>query len=96
MVCSLECVYKGINEIKAGSFKDKVTGELISYSDIYRIRFDQILSGLPKETEFKITKELALNIAKNIQLYDKIVITFNVIVYNSKNFRIFVTNVKKI
>ena len=53
MVCSLECVYKGINEIKAGSFKDKDTGELISYPDIYRIRFDQILSGLPKETEFR-------------------------------------------
>lgn len=95
MVSNLECVFKGIKEIKAGSFKNE-NGDIINYNQSYRIRFDQIISGLPKETEIKITKELALNLAKNLQIYDKIVITFNVIIYNSNSIRIFVTNVKKI
>ena len=95
MVCDLDCVYKGIKEIKGGSFQNE-KGDTINYNDSYRIRFDQIIAGLPKETEIKITKELALNLAKNLQIYDKIVITFNVIIYNSNTIRINVKNVKKI
>lgn len=95
MITQLECVYKGIKEIKAGSFKNE-NGDTIHYPDSYRIRFDQIIAGLPKETETKITKELALNIAKNLQIYDKIVITFNVIIYNPNTIRISINNVKKI
>lgn len=95
MVCDLECVYKGIKEIKGGTFTNE-NGETINYKEIYRIRFDQIIAGLPKETETKITKELALNIARNLQIYDKIVITFNVIIYNPNTIRISVNNVKKI
>lgn len=95
MVSELECVYKGIKEIKAGTFKNE-NGDIINYPDIYRIRFDQIISGLPKETELKITKELALNLAKNLQIYDKIVINFNIIIYNSNTIRIRVINIKKI
>lgn len=95
MVCELECVYKGIKEIKGGTFQDE-NGQTINYNDFYRIRFDQIIGGLPKETEVKITKELALNIAKNIQIYDKIVISFNIIIYNSKTIRVTINNVKKI
>ena len=95
MICDLECVYKGIKEIKSGTFQN-AKGETINYKDSYRIRFDQIISGLPKETEIKITKELALNLARNLQIYDKIVITFNVIIYNPNTIRISVSNVKKI
>lgn len=95
MVSNLECVYKGIKEIKGGTFTNE-KGETINYKESYRIRFDQIIAGLPKETELKITKELALNIAKNLQLYDKIVITFNVTIYNSNTIRIIVNNIKKI
>ena len=95
MVCELECVYKGIKEIKGGSFINE-KGETINYKDTYRIRFDQIIGGLPKETEIKITKELALNIAKNLQIYDKIVINFNIIIYNSKTIRVNIDNIKKI
>ena len=95
MVCSLECVYKGIKEIKGGTFQND-KGQTINYKDSYRIRFDQIIAGLPKETEIKITKELALNLARNLQIYDKIVITFNVIIYNPNTIRINVTNVKKL
>ena len=95
MVCELECVYKGIKETKGGSFLNE-KGETINYNDYYKIRFDQIISGLPKETEIKITKELALNIAKNLQIYDKIVIKFNIIIYNSKTIRVKIDNIKKI
>ena len=95
MVCSLECVYKGIKEIKSGTFQND-KGETINYKDSYRIRFDQIIAGLPKETEIKITKELALNLARNLQIYDKIVITFNVIIYKPNTISIIVTNVKKL
>lgn len=95
MVSELECVYKGIKEIKAGTFKNE-NGETINYSDSYRVRFDQIIGGLPKETELKITKELALNLAKNLQIYDKIVINFNIIIYNSNAIRIKINNIKKI
>ena len=95
MVCELECVYKGIKEIKGGTFQND-KGETINYKDSYRIRFDQIIAGLPKETEMKITKELALNFARNLQIYDKIVITFNVIIYNANTIRVSVNNIKKI
>lgn len=95
MVCDLECIYKGIREIKGGTFTNE-NGETINYKDSYRIRFDQTISGLPKETEIKITKELASNFARNLQLYDKIVITFNVIIYNSNTIRISVNSIKKI
>lgn len=95
MVCDLDAVYKGIKEIKGGSFQNE-NGETINYKDSYRIRFDQTIAGLPKETEIKITKELALNLARNFQLYDKIVITFNVIIYKPNTIRISVNNVKKI
>lgn len=95
MVCNLECVYKGIKEIKAGSFINE-NGETINYKESYRLRFDQIIAGLPKETETKISKELALNIARNLQIYDKIVINFNIIIYNSTTIRVNITNVRKI
>lgn len=95
MVSELQCIYKGIREVKAGSFQNE-KGDTINYKESYRIRFDQTISGLPKETELKITKELALNLAKNFQLYDKIVINFNIIVYNSSSIRININNVRKI
>lgn len=95
MVSELQCIYKGIREVKAGSFQNE-NGETINYKESYRLRFDQTIGGLPKETELKITKELALNLAKNLQLYDKIVINFNIIVYNSSSIRVNINNVRKI
>lgn len=95
MICSLECVYKGIKETKAGSFTDD-KGNTINYHEFYKIRFDQIINGLPKETECKLSKEIALNTAKNLNLYDKIVINFNIIYYSSNNISISINNIKKI
>lgn len=94
MVCKQEVVYKGIKETKAGSFiNDK--GDTINYKESYKIRFDQIIDGLPKETEVKISKEVALNIAANFSLYDKVVIEFNVVIYSEKNVAIKITNISK-
>lgn len=95
MVSQLECIYKGIREIKAGEFLDS-NGEKIKYNDSYRLRFDQIINGLPKETEIKVKKELALNIIKNFNIYDKIVITFNIVFYNNNKIIIDVRDIKKI
>lgn len=94
MVCELEAKYKGIKEIKAGSFTNK-DGKLINYKDSYKMLFDQILDGLPKETEIKITKEIALNLAKNLNIYDNIVIKFSVVYYNANNIKFSVISVIK-
>lgn len=95
MTSQLECIYKGIKEIKAGEFiNDK--GEKIKYNDYYKLRFDQIINGLPKETEIKVKKELAFNVVKNFNVYDKIVITFNILFYNNNRVIIDVKDVKKI
>lgn len=95
MKSSLECVYKGIEEYKGGSFLSP-DGKEISYNAYYKLRFDQILNGLPKETSIRISKELALNTAKYFTLYDKIVINFNIIIYTSKNIICKITDIKKI
>lgn len=95
MKTSLECVYKGIKEIKAGSFVNE-KGHSIEFPTYYKIRFDQIINGLPKETEFKLNKELALNTAKNLSIYDNIVINFNVVIYTNKNIFLQITDIKKI
>lgn len=95
MKATLECVYKGIEEHKAGSFTN-ADGKEISYNAYYRICFDQIINGLPKETTLKITKELALNSAKYFTLYDKIVITFNIVIYNQAKIVYTINDIKKI
>ena len=94
MVCELEAKYKGIKEKKAGSFTTK-EGKLVNYTDTYKLLFDQIINGLPKETEIKITKEIALNLAKNINIYDNIVIKFSVVYYNADYIKISVVSVIK-
>lgn len=94
MVTSQEVKFKGIKCIPAGSFtNDK--GQLINYKESYRIIFDQIINGLPKETSLKITKEQAMNIGQNFRLYDDMIITFNVIIYNSNNISITLRDVRK-
>lgn len=94
MVCELEAKYKGIRECKAGSFTNK-DGKLINYKDSYRLVFDQIIDGLPKQCEIKITKEIALNLAKNLNIYDNIVIKFSVIYLTAINIKISVVSVTK-
>ena len=94
MVCELEAKYKGIKEKKAGTFTTK-EGKVINYKDIYKLVFDQIIDGLPKETEIKITKEIALNLAKNLNIYDNIVIKFSVVYYNADYIKISVVSVTK-
>lgn len=94
MVCELEAKYKGIKERKAGTFTNE-KGQTINYKDGYKLIFDQIINGLPKETEIKITKEIALNLAKNLNIYDNIVIKFSVVYYNANNINISVVSVIK-
>ncbi len=94
MVCELEAKYKGIRERKAGSFTSK-QGNVINYPDSYMLIFDQIIDGLPKQCEIKITKEIALNLAKNLNIYDNIVIKFSIIYYTAINIKISVVSVIK-
>lgn len=94
MVYVIEGIYKGIKENKAGSFtNDK--GQIINYNDSYKIRFDQLISGTPKETELKIKKELALNISKNLNPYDKILLKLDVVIYGNNNISAIIESVEK-
>ena len=93
MICELDAKYKGIKEHKAGSFIKN--GKTINYKDGYNLLFDQIIDGLPKETKIKISKEIALNLAKNLNIYDNIVIKFSVIYYNTDNIKFSVISVNK-
>lgn len=95
MVAELECVYKGIKEVPNGSFTNE-NGEIVNYDKFYKIRFDQIINGLYKETEIKISKDLALNVAKNYKVYDKIIIVFNIVIYNTNKIVLRINNIKKI
>lgn len=95
MKAELECVYRGIKEIPEGSFtNDK--GDIIKYSKHYKINIDQIINGLPVETLLSISQEKALNCAKILTLYDKIVITFNIIIYNKSNITYKIDNIRKL
>ena len=94
MICVLEAKYKGIREIKAGSFINH-DGKTIKYPEGYRLLFDQIVDGLPKQCEIKISKEVALNLVKNLNIYDNIVIKFSVIYLTAINIRISVVSVTK-
>lgn len=94
MVCELEAKYKGIRESKAGTFTNH-EGKTFNYPDSYKLIFDQIINGLPKQCEIKISKETALNLAKNLNIYDNIVIKFSVVYYTAINIRISVVSVTK-
>lgn len=95
MKAQLECIYKGIQEVKGGSFLN-TEGQKIEYKTFYKLRFDQIINGLPKETDIRINNELALNTARNFSLYDKVVITFNIVIYSKSKVNIKITDIKKI
>lgn len=82
MKTMLECVYKGIKEIKAGSFTDP-NGKVINYPDSYKIVIDEIVNDRAITRELKIKKEIALNLTQNIKLYDKISIALDVYFLNN-------------
>lgn len=90
----IEGLYKGVKEIKAGSFVNS-NGENISYNGSYKLIFDQNINGIPKETELKISKDIAVNILPNYKPYDKIVINLDVIIYNNNNIAVKVLSVEK-
>lgn len=94
MKLSIECIYKGIREIKAGSFINN-NGQSINYNGSYKIIFDQILNGVPKETELKISKEIAMNILPNSKPYDKIVINLDITIYGNNNISVKVVSIEK-
>lgn len=94
MVTSQEVKFKGIKCVPAGSFTNE-KGQQINYKETYRIIFDQIINGLPKETFLKIPKEHALNIGQNFKLYDDVIITFNVIIYSSNNISVTLKDIRK-
>lgn len=77
-----DCVYKGIKEIKAGSFTDS-NGKTINYPDSYKLVIDEIVNERAISRELKIKKELALNVAKNYKLYDNICVSFDVYFLNN-------------
>lgn len=94
MKCSIEGIYKGIRETKAGSFIN-TQGQTINYNGSYKIIFDQPINGIPKETDLKITKEIAVNIMPNCKPYDKIVINLDITIYGNNNISVKVVSIEK-
>lgn len=95
MKAQLECVYRGIKEIPEGKFTNE-KGEIIQYSKHYKIKIDQNINGLPTETQININQQLAMTCAKSFDLYDPIVITFNIIIYSKQNVVFSIDNIRKI
>lgn len=94
MKSAIEGIYKGIKETKAGSFIN-TQGQTINYNGSYKIIFDQLINGIPKETELKITKEIAMNIMPNCKPYDKIVINLDITIYGNNNISVKVVSIEK-
>lgn len=94
MKTAIEGVYKGVKEIKAGSFINS-DGQNINYKGSYKIIFDQLINGIPKETDLKITKEIALNVSPICKPYDKIVINLDITIYGNNNISVRVVSIEK-
>ena len=94
MKTAIECIYKGIKETKAGSFINS-NGQTITYNGSYKIIFDQLIKGLPKETELKIAKELAINLIPNLKAYDRVVLNLDITIYGNNNIAVKVVSIEK-
>lgn len=94
MKTAIECIYKGIKETKAGSFVNSY-GQTINYNGSYKIVFDQLIKGLPKETELKIAKDIAINLIPNLKAYDRIVINLDITIYGNNNIAVKIVSIEK-
>lgn len=96
MQCSLECNYKGIREIPAGSFVNS-NGKTINYDKFYKIRFDYMSNNIAVERELKIPSNIALSFEQNyhLKIYDKIVINLNIEILANSRFVAKVISVEK-
>lgn len=94
MKYALEGIYKGVKEIKAGSFVNS-NGQNVNYNGSYKIIFDQLINGIPKETDLKISKEIAVNITPNCKPYDKIVLNLDITIYGNNNISVKVVSIEK-
>ena len=94
MKSAIEGIYKGIRETKSGSFIN-TQGQTINYNGSYKIIFDQFINGFPKETDLKITKEIAMNLMPNCKPYDKIVINLDITIYGNNNISVKVVSIEK-
>lgn len=94
MKTAIQGVYKGVREVKGGSFIDN-NGNTIKYDNFYKIIFDQVVNGMPKETVLKISKDIALNITPVFKPYDNIVINLDIAIYNNRDIVIKVVSIEK-
>lgn len=94
MKTAIEVIYKGVKEVKAGSFIND-RGQKVDYKGSYKIIFDQSINSIPKECSLKISKELATNILPNLKPYDKIVINIDIVIFDNSNISVTVCNVEK-
>lgn len=94
MKSAIEVLYKGIREVKSGSFVN-TNGQTVNYNGSYKLIFDQLINGLPKETELKVSKDIAMNLMPNLKPYDKIVINLDITIYGNNNIAIKVVSIEK-
>ena len=85
MECQGEFVFKTFMFRPAGSFKDE-DGSDISYSSAYKLKVDQQQDdGSIKERVFTVKENetILINTLKQFKAYDKIILYFDVVLYNT-------------
>ena len=83
MKCKGRFVFRELKKVDAGSFKDKESGEIISYKESYKLKVDEISEDGINERVFKVTTDNVnvLNGLVGVKPYDKIDIEFDLGLY---------------
>lgn len=85
MNCRGSFVFRDFRKVDAGKFVN-ASGETIEYAERYNLKVDEITNKGIQERIFKVATDNTnvLNSVKNLQPYDKVIIDFDVQVYNTR------------
>lgn len=86
MKCQGNFVFKSLTHRPAGTFKNN-EGQEIPYKSAYVLKVDEISqSGDINERKFNIAEDKVqlINDLKNVEAYEKIILTFNITLYTAR------------
>lgn len=85
MKCKGRFVFKELKKVEAGSFTNKVSGEVINYNESYKLKVDEITEQGINERVFKVATDNTnvLNGLVGVKTYDKIDIEFDLELYSN-------------
>lgn len=84
MVCSGNFIFKCIEKKDGGEFVNQ-QGQKITFEPTYQIKTDEVLDGKTEERifKFKASNKVLAEEFKNLGIYDKVKIVFNVELYKN-------------